>query len=196
MNFYVRQKSDVLCSFQDPLYAEFWSRIQENPEKTVYEGIEEGPSTIQNVENVIHVSYERLVGYFRSNPFVYQKIKVFDKKKGNYNGLIVPLNSPLKPILQKGAVNLIETGAVDHLLKSWVGRGLPVNKESDKMVLSAGQVFLVFGIMLLTIGTVCCILLCEVANKKFTTELRDGIFKVKRFKEDMSSLPIGFSNKE
>ena len=72
---------------------------------------------------------------------------------------------------------MIETGALDHLLKSWVGRGLPVNKESEKMVLSAGQVFLVFGIMLLTIGTVCCILVCEVVNKKFTTEMKDGIFK-------------------
>ena len=175
--------------FQDPLYAEFWSRVQDDPEKTVYKNIEEGLSTIQNVENVIHVSYEILLGYFRSNPFAYHKIKVFDKKKGNYNGLIVPLNSPLKPILQKGAVNLIETGALDHLVKSWVGRGLPVNKESEKMVLSAGQVFLVFGIMLLTIGTVCCILLCEVVTKNW---IEGWNIQSKIFKTDISNLSITY----
>ena len=150
---------------------------------------------IKNERAVLHVQYGTFLGFFRENPTFNQNIKVFGKGRAEYSSLIVNRNSPLKPILQKGTNALIETGALDHLLKTWVGTGVPINKDSEKMVLSAGQVFLVFGIMLLTIGTVCCILLCEVVNKKFTTELRDGIFKVKRFKEVMSSLPIGSSTK-
>ena len=152
--------------FQDPLYAAFWSRVQNNPEGTVFKDLGDGLSLIENGRNAIFVSNGRLLGYFKSNPFVSQKIKVFGEAKPQYYGYLLPTNSPLKPVLQKGTNILIETGGMDHLMKYWLGTGVPLNKDSEKMVLSAGQVFLVFGIMLLTIGTVCCILLCELFKKK------------------------------
>ena len=124
---------------------------------------------IQNGRNILHLTFGRLVGYFKTNPFVGQKIKVFGKGKAQYYSYLLPFNSPLKPILQKGTNALIETGALDHLLKTWVGTGVPINKDSEKMVLSSGQVFLVFGILLLTIGIVSIILVFEVLRKKLTS---------------------------
>ena len=124
---------------------------------------------IQNGRNILHLTFGRLVGYFKTNPFVGQKIKVFGKGKAQYYSYILPFNSPLKPILQKGTNALIETGALDHLLKTWVGTGVPNNNDSEKMVLSTGQVLLVFGILLLTIGIVCIILVFEFLRKKLTS---------------------------
>ena len=152
--------------FQDPLYAAFWSRVQNNPADTVFKDFADGLSLIENGKNAMFISTGLLHGYFKSNPFVSQKIKVFGEGKPQYYGYLLPTNSPLKPVLQKGTNILIETGGMDHLMNYWLGTGVPLNKDSEKMVLSAGQVFLVFGIMLLTIGTVCCILLCEVFKKR------------------------------
>ena len=170
----------TIWSFQDPLYAAFWERVQNNRNETVYKGIKHGLSLIEGGQNVIQATYGRIVGYFKANPFVSQKVKVFGKSKAKYFGSLLPANSPLKPILQKGTDTLIEAGALDHLIKAWVGRGVPINQDSEKMVLSTGQVFFVFGIMLITIGTSTCILLGEVIKKKMANGMEDQTFLVKR----------------
>ena len=57
------------------------------------------------------------IGYLKSNPFHQQDLKTFARQKGTYYALIVPLNSPLKPILQKASNALLEAGTMDHLVK-------------------------------------------------------------------------------
>ena len=61
------------------------------------------------------------IGYLKSNPFHQQDLKTFARQKGTYYALIVPINSPLKPILQKASNTLLEAGTMDHLVKLWEG---------------------------------------------------------------------------
>ena len=70
---------------------------------------------------VIHASSGQLKGYFQSNPFRQQNLKTFANSKSVFHALIVPLNSPLKPILQKASNQLLESGMQDYLVKVWEG---------------------------------------------------------------------------
>ena len=61
------------------------------------------------------------LGYFKANPFHQQDVKTFARQKGSYYALIIPINSPLKPILQKASNTLLEAGTMDYLMKLWIG---------------------------------------------------------------------------
>ena len=68
------------------------------------------------------ISTGMLKGYFRSNPFRQQNLKTFAKGRATFYSVIVPLNSPLKPILQKASNQLKEAGTMDYLVKTWEGK--------------------------------------------------------------------------
>ena len=130
------------------------------------------------------------IGYLKSNPFHQQDLKTFARQKGTYYALIVPLNSPLKPILQKASNALLEAGTMDHLVKLWEGMFVhysclrqnvlkPVTKwifkghdipnigEVETTILTPGQVILSFLIMIGVIGASVLVFLCELAYKRF-----------------------------
>ena len=60
----------------------------------------------------MHISQGILKGYFKSNPFRQQKLKVFAKERPKFDSLILNYNSPLKPMFLKGTIQLIQTGVV------------------------------------------------------------------------------------
>ena len=62
------------------------------------------------------------IGYFQANPFRQQTLKTFAKGRATFYALIVPINSPLKPILQKASNTLLEAGTMDYLVKVWEGK--------------------------------------------------------------------------
>ena len=49
-------------------------------------------------------------------------MKTFAKGRATFYALIVPINSPLKPILQKASNTLLEAGTMDYLVKVWEGK--------------------------------------------------------------------------
>ena len=130
---------------------------------------------INSGQNVMHVQYGSLLGYFQANPFHVQDIKVFGKGRPEYFSLILPFNSPLKPILQKGTNTMIEGGTAGYLLKKWEGKGIPRNPASDAMVLSAGQVILVFMAFLFTFGFAAFVLCCEVCHKQLKSVKQESL---------------------
>ena len=150
----------------DPLYAEFWDRVQTLPEETVVANIKEGLEVIKNERAVLHVQFGTFLGFFRESPNFYQNIKVFGKGRAEYSSLIINRNSPLKPILQKGIRDLIERGIEEQLLKKWEGTGVPVNNKIDTVVLGGGQVVLIYMIEAGTIMFALFILSCEIYHKK------------------------------
>ena len=93
-----------------------------------------------------------LKGFFKANPFRQQKLKVFAKGRANYYALIVPHNSPLKPILQRACTILMENGMLDFLIGTWEGKDIPGNGVVEVMILTAGQIILVFFIIAATFG--------------------------------------------
>jgi hypothetical protein len=107
-----------------------------------------------------------LKGYFQANPYRQQQLKVFAKGKAEYYNVILPWNSPLKSILQKASSTFIESGTVDYMSRAWEGKDIPSNIDAEIMILSAGQVFLVFFIVACTFGCAGGVFLCELCHKK------------------------------
>ena len=155
----------VTAKSGDPLYFEFWERVTNMREEHVFQNVEEGLNMIEKERAVIHIGEGRLMSYFNTNPFHQQKLKVFAKSQPQPQGLIVQLNSPLKPILQAASNALTEAGIKDALLKEWEGVSIPQNAEVDAMVLTNGQLILVFLIILGTFGCSAMILFCEINHK-------------------------------
>ena len=117
---------------------------------------------MKNERAVIHIGEGRLMSYFKTNPFHQQKLKVFARSRPQPQGIIVQHNSPLKPILQAAANALTEAGIRAALLKDWEGVSIPQNAEVETMVLTTGQVILVFLVILATFGCCVLILFCEI----------------------------------
>ena len=104
------------------MYSEFWDRVKNKREETVYSGPKEGLESIRDGKNIIYISDGILKGYFKSNPFHVQKVRTFGKDKPFFYALMFPTNTPLKPILQKASNQLVEGGTMDHLTKVWLGK--------------------------------------------------------------------------
>ncbi len=111
-----------------------------------------------------------LKGYFQSNPFRQQNLKIFARGRPEFYTLIVPVNSPMKPILQKACSILQEAGTMDFLLKAWEGKEIPQIGAVEVMVLTAGQVILIFFITGFAFSLVLSVWLCELVHKK----IKDG----------------------
>ena len=76
--------------------------------------------------------------HFKANPFWQQQVKTFAKDKAEYYNTIFPKNSPLVPLFQETQAGLMESGTLDYILISWLGRAIPVTTSSDLMILSGG----------------------------------------------------------
>ena len=167
IHFIVKAKSG------DYLYAEYWERVTNFREQHEFQNLEEGMSLMKNERAVIHIGEGRLTSYFKANPFHQQNLKVFARSRPIPQGIIFQHNSPLKPILQAAANALTEAGITAAILKDWEGVSIPQNAEFETMVLTTGQVILVFLAILATFGCSILIFLCEI-NYKIFIDLKKG----------------------
>ena len=95
----------------------------------------------------MHVSGGQLRGFFRHNPFHQQPLKVFAKSKPKYDAIIFATNSPVKAVFDLGLRKLRESGTVSQLQVKWEGQKIISQSDVDKMILSPGQVILIYFIM-------------------------------------------------
>ena len=160
---YFKVKADA----SDPLYSEFWERVTSNREEHIFQNLEEGLSLIKNERTAIHIGEGELKQYFKNNPYHQQKLKIFSRVPPQAGGIIVQLNSPLKPILQAAFNSLTEAGIKDALLEEWEGSSIPQNDEVETVVLTNGQMILVFLVILFFFGCSILILFCEISLKFF-----------------------------
>ena len=151
----------------DPLYSEFWERVTRNRKEYTFQNLEEGLSLIKNERTVIHIGEGTLKQYFKKNPYHQQKLKVFSRMPPQAGAIIVQLNSPLKPIMQAAFNSLTEAGIKDALLEEWEGSSIPQNDHVETMVLTNGQMTLVFLVILFFFGFSILILFCEITHKCF-----------------------------
>ncbi len=140
--------------------------MQNLPEETVFDNLEEGLDILRRERAVIHTLSGMLKGYFQSNPFHHQNLKIFGKGKAKFYSIIVPFNSPLKPILQVATNTFIESGTMDFMLKAWEGKEIPQNSAAEIMILTVGQVILVFVIVFMTFSLSLVVFLCELCHKQ------------------------------
>ena len=161
----------------DPLYVAFWQRVIEEPHDTVFNTIQEGMDLLREERAVVHTSLGMLKGFIKARPFRSQNVKVFGYGNPEFANIILTLNSPLKPILQKAINQLTEAGTNDFLLQKWEGQLVPTSDMSNAMILGAGQMIFMFG-LLVFIMLICLVILgCEysVSNMKARL-LNKGLF--------------------
>ena len=77
---------------------------------------------------------------------------------------------------------MIEGGTAGYLLKKWEGKGIPKFPASEAMVLSAGQVLLVFVIVFLTFSFAGIVFCCEVCHKQLKSIKQERLDDMKKGK--------------
>ena len=86
--------------------------LTKNPDEFTFTSLEDGLKTLQDERAVMHIESQLLRGYFTQNLFFNQRLKIFGRTRTIFNAMPVPINSPLKPILQTAATDLVEGGAI------------------------------------------------------------------------------------
>ena len=157
----------------DPDYMDFWQRHEKDPEGTRYNSEKEGIELLSKGQNVISAGESKLLGYLRTNP-VDRNIYFFGHTKWRFNALIFHLNSPLVPMFNQGARYFREKGIEHQLHQKWIGFGGQSGDHSmsDTMILSPGQVFFAFCIIMGAYFLSLAILGVEFFAKTVTTVMR------------------------
>ena len=123
---------------------------------------------------VIHIYYGMLKAYFKTDPFRQQNLKTFAKGRAEFSAIILPFNSPLKPILQSASNTLTENGIQDAIIKDWEGTALPQFGNLEIMILSPGQTILSFMLIVATGVCTISILCCEICHNILVTKLENS----------------------
>ena len=160
----------------DPLYSTFWDRVSVSRDDIVFGNVKEGLDMLRQERAVIHIYFGMLKAYFRSDPFRQQNLKTFAKGRAEFSAIILPFNSPLKPILQSASNTLIETGIQDAILKDWEGTAIPQAGEFEILILTTGHTILVFMLILTVISITIMILFCEIYHKRMISS--QGCYQV------------------
>ena len=130
MNLYPRQKLMMREGYDiyylhyvksgDKDYIDFWNRVKENPEETVYANLHEvfhrfpeGGVVIHENEGAIKVHLDACGGKREEHFDVYVRGEV------EYRNLLVTKNSPLGPILNYGSRLLLQRGSTTDFKRSW-----------------------------------------------------------------------------
>ena len=151
----------------DPLFEDFLKRLQKYPDEFTFTSLEAGLETLRNERVVMYIHSELLRGYFTQNPFFYQRLKMFGRSRSVFLALPVPINSPLKPILQTAFTDLVEGGAIDHLTAKWEGKDIPDILIPETEELTFGQLVLPWTIQIGLVTLCCSIFIAEIIWFKF-----------------------------
>ena len=83
-------------------------------------------------------------------------------------------NSPLIPMFRRIQTDIIESGLMDYLALKWQGKGIPGSggSGSDLMILSVGQVVLIFIVMSCLFGVTAIVFILEVISKAIKVRLK------------------------
>ena len=166
----------------------FWNRVQNYPENTVYDTIDNAMIEIQSQPTVIHLSDKALRQYFLQNPKSSRPKTVFpEEQKGEMENMIVTANSPLGPMLKYGCRILREKGIFDILDEKWMGKSVQYQSNASgaaAQVLSIGEVMAAFVILgfAMVLSLLCLVMeeLCQYwkerrfANKSRNTNIKNG----------------------
>jgi hypothetical protein len=161
LHLYTKLKVDI--DFQ-----EFYDRFRNNPSENTYHTVKDGLLMLQNEMAVLYVGFAELKGFFKANPFWNQNLKLFGKEKPTLYSNILPKGSPLTPFFQQAMAKLVENGMREHTTTKWEGQDINTESATETMVLTTGQLVLVFIIMSAAFGFVAIIFCFELIRKRIS----------------------------
>ena len=148
----------------DPDYSKFWDSYQKEPEVYSYQDFGEAIKSMREERVVSQVLESHLAYYFLEHPLE-QNLKLFDRGRPNDNGFIITKDSPLGPILKFALTKMVEEGIAQREANKFVGPEIE-RSSTGTMVLSAGQVILIYVVTGILMVLSVTILLFEHLAKK------------------------------
>ncbi len=131
---------------KDADYRAFWERHQQNPSDTTFASIPDGLDIIQRSKTVINVNEGQLKAYIKSNLSFHQSLITVEATNA-IGSIVFTLNSPLATAFTRSIEAARESGLLHQIEQRWTGGKLSPDGTVDKMVLTYGQLILVFVIM-------------------------------------------------
>ena len=142
-------------------YVKQWD--EEGSEKFRIASMEKGLELIKNDQTILHTSDALLREANRNNPSSFPYVKTISAALSNsYTHIIFTKNSPLVPVFYKASIKTFEQGQYERITRFWQGQEISVlSKNSvDTMILTGGQVFLIFGVLMLSLlSSIICLIL-------------------------------------
>ena len=142
-------------------YVELWEK---DPHKYNVKTIEKGLELIKNDRTILYTSDAFLRGANRRNPSNFPYVKTLSAGTSSFTNLIFTKNSPLVPVFSKASIKTFEQGQYERITRFWQGQEISaLSKNSvDTMILTSGQVFLIFGVLMLSLMSSLVCLLLEI----------------------------------
>ena len=166
--------------------------LQSEPENYLVSNIKEALIKIENQKTVFHCYDTMLQGAYKKHPKRFPSIKTFGAEKPLYNAILTSQNSPLTPIFTRESIKIQQMGEYERLFVYWIGGSIPENSggvEIDSMVLTPGQVALIFCVLTAAMVVSFFILITEILLKKTKAEhrfdtLKESMLKTSIHKKD------------
>jgi len=116
-----------------------------------------------------------LRGIKNSDPKAVPQIKTFGAEKSSFYNLIFAENSPLVPLFNQAVVSMFQNGQYERTDLKWKGAEIRGSGAVDLLILTPGQVFLIFAIFCFFLCTAMFWLILEwcynILNKNTTIDI-------------------------
>lgn len=114
----------------------------------------------------MHAIEGNLRGEYNDAPHLFPNLRTFGAARTKYFALELTKNSPLTPLFKMAALQTFENAVYHRLLILWIGAPITYKREDELTVLSAGQVFMIFSLLILLLGIAFIILIMEMIASK------------------------------
>ncbi|XP_059095839.1 uncharacterized protein LOC131890503 [Tigriopus californicus] len=135
------------ASPEKPEYYTLYDRLMDNQMKNLYSNYEEIMAEARSSQTVFHVFVRHFKGFLGQHPHQKRNLRTFAQGKRQDVGIIFPKNSPLVPIFRLGIQRLRERGSLEFLSQRWEGSMEEGTFPVEVMILSGGQLILVYVVM-------------------------------------------------
>lgn len=168
----------IPASQGDADYMKYEKLLEKNLDKYRAANIEEGLKRIQTLDRtILHTSDAALRGAHTRNPSSFPAIRTFGASSTSYSYIVLTENSPLMPMFMQAITKSFETGQYDRIATFWQGQKISDLNQNfvDTMVLTPGQMFLSFGILLLALASAFLCFILEVLYSRSTIVNPNGM---------------------
>ena len=150
-------------------YVKLWEK---DPERFNVKTIERGLELIKNDQTILLTSDAMLRGAHRRNPTSFPNVKTFAASSTSFSYLIFTKNSPLVPVFSKASMKSFERGQYERVSEYWQGQEISASSKNsmDTMVLTIGQVFLIFGVLMLSLLSSLVCLVLEIIFSRYKVQ--------------------------
>ena len=131
--------------------------------------MENGLELIKNDRTILHTTDAKIRAANQRNPSTFPYVKTLSAATTSFSNLIFTKNSPLVPVFSKASLKTFEQGQNKRITSSWQGQEISaLSKNSvDTMILTSGQVFLIFGVLMLSLMSSLVCLILEIIFFKY-----------------------------